>query len=302
MELFLRKFMFKENDVINFGCTKCGKCCEQTPNMSLRDMLELGDEFIFQTAHNVALSLSNSPLDKRQLEYYQMISNSIMMPELEATMFYYVDFAVTPLFTDNSCSKLNDKNECSIYIKRPNSCKLYPLSNKYDDSLQWQVVNFFKERTEKGNWKCDFSPSSSILIKNNEIYSPTYRTIYNVEMENIRDMTDKYISFLSLFGEDKKNNHFKTLFNYHKNRKVLYSSIIIALHCAVFYNMISEDEAEMFIDRQIILLKKEIQRCREIKDKRNVQVSRLYQGILDNYQKFMNSERFKKDFTDQFSM
>lgn len=294
--------MFKEDDIVNFSCTKCGKCCEQTPNMSLRDMLELGDEFVFQTAHNVSMSVANNPLEKRQLEYYQMISNSIMMPELEATMFYYVDFAATPLASLSKCSKLNSNNECSIYIKRPNACKLYPLSSKYDDSLQWQVVNFFKSRVDAGDWKCDFSQSSSVLIKDNEIYSPAYRTIYNVEMENIRDMTDKYVAFLQLFGEEKKQNHFKALFNYYKKKQSLYSSIIVSLHCAVFYSMITEEEAEDFINKQINLLKKEITYCREIKDKRNLQVSRLYQSLVENYEKFLSGDKFKTDFTEQFSI
>lgn len=294
--------MFKENDIVNFACTKCGGCCKKTPNMSLIDMLELSNEFIFQTAHNVAVSTTQNPLEKRQLEYYQMIAHSIMMPELEATMFYFVDFSVTPLQSSTNCEKLGENGECNIYLNRPNACKIFPLSNKFDDSLQWKSVNFFKNMVDKGEWKCDFSSSASVLLKDNEIYNPAYRSIYNIEMENIRDFTDKYMAFLELFGEEKKKNHLKGLFSCFQKKQQLQSSIIVSLHCAIFYSMITEEQAEEFLKNQIVLLKKQSQYCIDSKIKENVQISRLYKKLYSDYESFLEKEGFRNDFTEQFAL
>lgn len=293
--------MFNEKDTIHFSCKKCGSCCSTTPNMTLFDMMELSDEFIFQTSHNVSISYATSPLEKNATDYYRMISHTIVMPELEASMFYYVDFSILPLQTSRSCEKLKNK-ECSIYIKRPNACKLLPLSNKFDETLQWKTINFFKDMTQKADWKCDFSSNAPILIKDNEIYNRAYKTIYNIEMENIRDFTDKYMGFIDFFGHEKKNQHLKRLFNSVRNKQTLISDIIFSLQVAIFNSLITVDDANIFLKKQLVLIKKRHDDCINQKDKNNLQVSRVYKKLIDDYQKVIEKNVFEQDVTNHFNV
>lgn len=289
--------MFKENEDIHFACTQCGKCCVKTPNMSFEDMMQLSKHFIFQTTHNVAISYANNPLEKSQLEYYQMIAHTIVIPEVEASLFYYVNFGVLPLQTANACEKLVDK-KCSIYMDRPNSCRLLPLSNNYDEQLQWKAVNFFAK--EELGWECDFSKDAPLLIKDNFIYNRNYNSIYNIEMQNLRSYTDKYMDFIGNFGDEKKKKHFLRLFNTVKTQQQLITDIIFSLQVAIFYSVISDDEANEFLVNQIDLLKNAIRICMEVKDKNNLQVSRMYKKILDDYERAVNNQIFKKDVTTEF--
>jgi hypothetical protein len=292
--------MFNEKDIINFACNKCGKCCVQTPNMTFIDMLELSKEFIFQTYHNVAISYADSGLDKKQIDYYKMIAHTIMIPEIEASMFYYVDFSVLPLQTSTTCEKLVN-NECSIYINRPNSCKLLPINNKYDEGLQWKTINFFKKKSDEKEWACDFSTNATVLYKDGEIYNPTYKSLYNIEMENIRDFTDKYMLLIDMFGSEKKNSHMKRLFNCVKNSQSLVSDVVLSLQTAIFNSLISSEKAESFIEDQINLLKKNIEICIQNKDKNNLQVHRVYKKILSDYEDILSKRILQNDISLYFN-
>lgn len=289
--------MFKENDTVHFACTQCGKCCVKTPNMSFEDIMQLSKHFIFQTTHNVAISYATNPLEKLQLEYYQMIGHTIVVPEIEASLFYYVNFGVLPLQNSNQCDKLID-NKCSIYMDRPNACRLLPISNNFDEELQWKAVNFFAKK-ELG-WECDFSKEAPVLLKNNQIYSPSYNSIYNIEMQNIRNYTDKYMNFIDNFGEEKKKKHFLRLFNTVKLEQQLLTDVIFSLQVAIFYSIITIEEANDFIENQIELLKKAVSLCVERKDKSNLQVSRIYKKILLDYEKSILDDIFEQDLSSQF--
>lgn len=260
--------MFKENDIVHFACTQCGKCCVKTPNMSFEDIMQLSNHFIFQTTHNVEISYATNPLEKLQLEYYQMIGHTIMIPDLDASLFYHINFGVLPLQNSNQCDKLVD-NKCSIYMDRPNACRLLPISNNFDEELQWKAVNFFAKK-ELG-WDCDFSTAAPILLKDNQIYSQSYNSIYNIEMQNIRNYTDKYMSFIENFGAEKKNKHFLRLFNTVKVQQQLLTDVIFSLQVGIFYSIITIEDANLFMSNQIVLLKQALTNCLEKKDKSNAQ-------------------------------
>lgn len=258
-------------------------------------MMQLSKHFVFQTSHNVAISYANNPLEKYQLEYYQMIGHTVMIPEIEGSLFYYVNFGVLPFQTSTMCEKLVD-NKCSIYLDRPNSCRLLPLSNNYDEELQWKSVNFFKK--EELGWECDFSNDAPLLLKDNKIYNQTYNSLYNIEMQNIRSYTDKYMVFIENFGEDKKNKHLLRLFNSIKSGQQMITDVIFSLQVAVFYGVVSEDEVMEFLENQIKLLETSLQICLNNKDKSNLQIYRMYKKILDDYKRAFNNKIFNSDMYD----
>lgn len=285
-------YMFNKNDVIRFSCTECGKCCSTPPRSNFYDAIMLSDEFIFQTAHHAILSYTKKPLDKELADHYKIIAHSIVMPELDAMLYYYLDFTPIANPTYKSCPKLVD-NKCSIYGKRPTSCKSYPLSATVAEEEQWRTLNFFKKNVDEKDWKCDFSEKSPILFADESIYNPGQNALYYQSVESLRDFTDRYIEFI---GNDKKyqDNHFRAVFQSVSRNQLMISDMIVSLQVARYFNILTEEEVVSFIENQIRLIEKESTFSISLKMKDNLQVSRLYKKQKEEYLKALDKQIFKE--------
>ncbi|NCQ50349.1 YkgJ family cysteine cluster protein [archaeon] len=293
--------MFEKNQEIHFACTQCGKCCDKPPRVNFYEMLELADKFIFQTAHHTTISYADKPLEKKMCEHYQIIGHTIMMPELDASLFYFIDFIPISLISNKACPQLKD-NLCQIYGERPATCRISPFSAYYDETEQWKTVNFFKKNTETHNWKCSFDEKEPIIYKNNDIYSHSHNAIYNQEITHIRNITDKYIEFLSTQGDLKKNNHFKALFDAMQKNALVITDVIFMLQVGLQNNLISDDLAIRFINKQIILIEKELNSAKTLKNKDDLQTSRLYKRILEDYKKVLSTNFFTQENKENFDI
>lgn len=289
--------MFKPNDTIHFSCKQCGKCCQKSPHMHFYDMLELSDEFIFQTAHHGVLSFSKTPLEKSLLEHYQILGHTIMMPELEASLFYFIDFIPISYPSYKTCPKLIE-NQCSIYGKRPSSCKLAPFDARFDDTQQWRALQYFKDNTEKNDWKCSFDESSPIVYKEEQIYQPAQNSLYFQSVDLIRDITDKYIEFLGLASKQHQDEHFKALFQSIRQQNLMITDMVVILQVARYYNLISEEYAVTFMNNQIQLIEKEMKPALALKRKEDLQTSRLYKKQKEYYEKAIKDNLFKHSQED----
>jgi Fe-S-cluster containining protein len=231
--------MFTQSDTIHFSCTQCGGCCQKSPFMHFYDMLELSDEFFFQTAHHAVISYAHKPLEESLLNHYKAIGHTIVMPEdgIEASLFYFIDFIPVSYPSYKTCPKL-DNNLCSIYGKRPTSCRIAPLDAKFDDSQQWRTLNYFKKNVEENKWKCNFSNDQPILFKDEQIYHPNSNALYFQSVDAIRDITDKYIEFLSVSDKKYLDTHFKAVFKSITDNSLMISDMIIPLQAARFHNII----------------------------------------------------------------
>lgn len=286
--------MFTKDQEIRFSCTQCGKCCEKPPRVNFYEMLELADKFIFQTAHHTMISYAQNPLEKTLSHHYQLIGHTIMMPELDASLFYFIDFMPIPLLSYKACPQLKD-NLCQIYGERPSSCRLTPFSAFYDSQDQWKTVNFFKERVTANNWDCSFEEKDTLIFKNNDIYSPSLNALYHQEVTHIREITDKYVEFLSMQQGDRKNQHFKALFDGLQKNALIITDVILMLQCALTFNLISAEMATNFILKQRSLIEKELQYATNLKDKANLPASRLYKRMVEDYTKIINSKFFEQE-------
>ena len=293
--------MFQKEQEIHFSCTQCGKCCDKAPRVNFYEMLELSDKFIFQTAHHTMISHADHPLDKSLCEHYQLIGHTIMMPELDASLFYFIDFLPIHLATTKTCPQLKD-NLCTIYGRRPNSCRISPLSSYYDEQDQWKTINFFSDKVKNHNWGCSFDEKDPIIFKNNQIYSPSMNALYNQEIIAIRETTDKYIEFLSMQGDDRKNEHFKALFDAMQKNALVITDVIFYLQASVYFNIISSELAKNFIITQKQLIEKELTIATEMKNKDNLQTSRLYKRMIEDYSKVLNSNLFEQEIDDNFNI
>jgi Fe-S-cluster containining protein len=250
--------------------------------MHFYDMLELSNEFIFQTAHHATVSYSQSPLDKNLLNHYQALGHTIVMPEINASLFYFIDFIPMSYPSYTSCSKLVD-NQCSIYGRRPTSCRLAPFDSKFDDSQQWRTLQYFKTNTEEHDWKCNFNSDAPIVFKNEQIQQPSQNSLYFQSVDNIRDFTDKYIEFLGIANKEHQTEHFKAVFQSISKNSLMISDMIIPLQVARYHNIISGDFALEVIHNQLNLIENEMNQALLLKRKEDLQTSRLYKRQKEDY-------------------
>lgn len=288
--------MFKKEDTIHFACTQCGKCCDKAPMANFYDLFNLADEFVFQTAHHGLVSYNQKRQPEELTNFYRMIGHTIVLPELDAVLFYYINFMAVE-YPQKSCSKLKD-NLCSIYSKRPSSCKLSPINDGFDDTQQWRTINIFKEKVETEDWKCDFSEKSPVLYKNEEIYSLNHNSLYFQSIGANRDFTDKYVNFLKNGGEKYFQNHFKAVLNTALSKSQMITDLIIPLTVGLKEHVLDENTVIDFVEKQIILIEKELSNSSLFKIKDNLKVSRLYKKQRDDYKNALKNNLFKLSESD----
>lgn len=291
--------MFNQNDTIHFSCHQCGKCCSKSPFLHFYDMLELSDEFFFQTAHHAVISHANNPLSPDLLKHLQVLGHTIVMPEaeIESRLFYFIDFMPVSYPSYKNCSKL-ENNLCTIYGKRPSACRIAPLDAKFDDSQQWKTVNFYKQNVIAHDWQCSFSETDPIIYKNQQIYQPNHNNLYYQSVDSIRDITDKYIEFLGSADKEYLNNHFKAVFKSLTTESQMISDMITPLQSVRYYNIVSEDLVVNFVENQIKFIEKEMKPALSFKRKEDLQVSRLYKRQKEDYIKALKNNLFKHSFDD----
>ena len=285
-------------NIQKFNCTECGKCCSNPPNVNFYEMLELSDEFIFQTNHHVILSKINNLIDKDLALHYQRLGHSIVMPELDATMFYFIDFSPIQLLSYKSCSKL-ENNLCSIYGKRPDSCRIKPGSFHVPHTMQEKHIKIF---TQKKEYQCDTSDSASSYFYPDEhsFAQPYNQTIYNRNINSIRESTDIFIDFLEQINEEKKNEHFKMLFNsLTKNQNVI-SDVITIMHAYQSNGLISSSVIETFFQNQLKLIENESKKTTFFQLKENLKVNRFYKKMISDYNKYLTQKPYNNTSQDIF--
>ena len=291
--------MFKQDDTIHFGCTQCGKCCSQSPLVNFYDLFDLADEFVFQTAHHGFMSYNTNMLEEELTNFYRMIGHSIVLPELDGVLFYYINFMAVE-YPNKSCSKLIN-NKCSIYNKRPSSCKLSPINDGFDDTQQWRNINLFKKNVIEKQWGCDFSENLPILYKDEQIYSLNHNSLYFQSIGANRDFTDKYVQFIQNGGEKYFQNHFKAVLHSALSKSQMITDLIIPLSIGLKDHLLDEDTVNSFVEKQIILIEKELNNSSFLKIKDNLKVSRLYKKQRDDYKNALKNNLFKLK-TDDFGI
>lgn len=288
--------MFKKEDTIHFACTQCGKCCDKSPLANFYDLFNLADEFVFQTAHHGLLSYNKKREAEELTQFYRMIGHTLVLPELDAVLFYYINFMAVE-YPQETCSKLKD-NLCTIYSKRPSSCKLSPINDGFDDTQQWKTINIFKDKVENKDWKCDFSENAPILYKNEEIYSLNHNSLYFQSIGSNRDFTDKYVNFIKNGGEKYFQNHFKAVLNTTLSKSQMITDLMIPLTVGLKEHVLDESTVIDFVEKQIILIEKELSKSSFFKIKDNLKISRLYKKQKDDYKNALKNNLFKLDEND----
>lgn len=289
-EVYNKDFSYS-GETIHFGCTQCGKCCNVPPKVEFNELFRLKDEFIFQTNHTCFLSYNKNPLPKEITDFYNGIGHTIVLTDLEAVMFYFIEF--TPMINPSykQCPKLVD-NKCSIYENRPHSCELYPFSKSYEQEEQWRSIQFFRKKTDEGIYQCDFSEKSPIIYDNHMFSNYSLENRFEKSISDIHNFTNHYISFLESISKDYKNSHFKYLVNAISQNSLFISDTLNPMLSGVLNNLITKKDAEEFVKSQIKLIEKEIQSSQLNKNKENLHTSRLYTKQRSMFEKALLTDMF----------
>lgn len=277
--------MFSENSKINFLCTSCGKCCSSPPIVNFYEMLELSKEFVFQMAHRTVLSTLKNPIEKLKAQHMEKIAHTIVVPEFDCSIFYYVDFVPILFENEKNCSKL-ENNLCSIYGKRPISCRISPINTTYAEHEQWIPISTFQKKVSSEKWGCSFSETDPVIFNDKKPIQNL--NLYNQSLYSIREITDKYLEFIISQGDEVKNKHLISIFEATQKKSTIYHDIIQALQMGLYHNIIVPNFAKNVVANQILLLE---QKMIELNSKHKVsklqieQINNLhlyYQKILDN--------------------
>ncbi len=277
--------MFSATSKINFSCNSCGKCCSEAPIVNFYEMLELSNEFVFQMAHRTVLSTLKNPIDKFKAQHLEKIAHTIVVPEFDCTIFYYVDFLPILFENDKGCPKLENKL-CNIYGKRPISCRLSPISPKFSESEQWFPINEFQKKVTTEKWECSFSEKDPIIFNDNKLTQNL--NLYNQSLYTIREITDKYIDFIVSQGDEAKNKHLISIFEATQKKSTIYHDIIQSLQMGIYHNIIMPNFAKNVVSNQILLLEQKMEELSSKYQTSKLQIEQInnlhlyYQKILDN--------------------
>lgn len=273
---------------INFKCNKCGGCCNQAPKVNFYEMIEMQEDFIWQACHNILISTTNNPIDKTKAEQLHTIGHTIVVPEHELSLFYYIDFQPIETIINNKCPKLSQENMCSIYGRRPTRCRLSPFSILDNEASQIKNINIFKDNVAKSLWNCSFDSKDYPLYSDFGFKQASHKSLFYQEMHQTRDITDKFIDFLELQDENTKQKHFESLFDYSVNKKfnTVFSDLEFIFHMSLYFNLISDFSINEFISKQQSLLN---ERINLVIDK---ETNNKYKLLNERYSYFLNNDYF----------
>ncbi len=276
------------HDVIHFNCHQCGGCCSEAPKVNFYEMLEMQNDFIWQACHNIVISTLESPIDKIKAEQLQTLGHTIVVPEQDLSLFYYIDFQPIDLKNNNRCPKLSKDNTCSIYGRRPTRCRISPFNILDGEHSQFKNILIFQENTQKGLWRCSFNETDSSIYSIDGFKQSNHRSLFYQETHQIRDFTDKFIDFLELQDQNAKQNHFESLFDYSVNKKfsTIFSDLDFIFHMSIYYNLINELSLNDFISRQINLIDYKLKNIID-KDTNN-----QYKTLKEKYSYFLTNDYF----------
>ncbi|MCV9964919.1 YkgJ family cysteine cluster protein [Pararhizobium sp. BT-229] len=179
---------------INFLCTACGKCCDSQPQISVREMYSLLDDFVmeaslicqpttvpeaFRRRHTPAHAAMGQMVANRAVELGGLKTHSI------GGVFGYGKELVVTLAGNalgyphkRRCPVLTSDNKCGIYDRRPATCRYIPGQHLVPMDQQHLAVGKFREL--HGKERCDWSSSAPALVRDGVIVEPTMTEAFRV--------------------------------------------------------------------------------------------------------------------------
>ncbi|MFM5916771.1 MAG: YkgJ family cysteine cluster protein [Novosphingobium sp.] len=171
----------------HFACTQCGACCNRAPELELGEASAYADTFVLQLMMRI-YSLPRSLADyecalsrelasaeyyesKRLLGTYAAASWPIKAVRGGRAVEYvqYLNLSVLPLdIGTGSCPAL-DGTSCSIYERRPLSCRTVPVHYSRPEAAAVRDLDAF---TAKAGFLCQTTCEAPVIIENGRLTDP----------------------------------------------------------------------------------------------------------------------------------
>ena len=163
-----------------FACTQCGQCCNRAPELELGEAAALADVFVLRLMlriYSLPRSLAdyrsaNLPRDQASAEYYQskrLLSSfaaaswpaKVQRGNKVVDYTQYLSLSVLPLDLGlGSCSALAE-TRCTVYERRPLSCRSVPLHYSRPAASAAHDLDAF---TAHPGYRCDTGGAAPVII------------------------------------------------------------------------------------------------------------------------------------------
>ncbi len=170
-----------------FACTSCGQCCNRAPELELGEAAALADVFVLQLMlriyslpRGLADYAADLPRDQASAEFYQtkrLLSRfaaaswnaKVQRGSKVLDYVQYLSVSVLPLDLGiGACSALAD-NRCSIYPRRPLSCRAVPLHYSRPEASAARALDAF---VATPGFACAVDDSAPLAIVRDRIVDP----------------------------------------------------------------------------------------------------------------------------------
>lgn len=176
----------------HFACTACGKCCTESPEMTVLEAVRLGDVFVPALVYrltslpkddNEAAFASLSPhrhfrgMDGRELVARLRESSAVKSAGAvvsEAGWDHHVSITARPwTYATLWCTALDaEHRRCTIHERRPHTCRTVPI--RYDVPAGLLVRAFRGVLGDGQGFECDVSDAAPVLLRDGECVDPEY--------------------------------------------------------------------------------------------------------------------------------
>ena len=164
-----------------FACTRCGQCCNRAPELELGEAAALADVFvlrlmlrIYSLPRALANFASDLPRDQASAEFYE--SKRLLSQFAAAswpakaqrgtvTVDYvqYLSLSVLPLDLGTGTCPALGGDSCTIYPRRPLSCRSVPLHYSRPAVAAARELDAF---VATPGFRCETGPDAPLVIAN----------------------------------------------------------------------------------------------------------------------------------------
>jgi Fe-S-cluster containining protein len=166
---------------LRFACTRCGACCNRSPEVLLSEAAGLADLFVFRLMFRLyALPRrSAGPADahyqsKRLLDAFAAHSWPVKRrPGANAIgQTNYLTISALTLETGSGACAALDGGGCTIYERRPLACRTVPFHySRAEASAERDLAAF----VATGGYRCDTSEDAPVVLAEGRIVDPRAR-------------------------------------------------------------------------------------------------------------------------------
>ena len=175
---------------LRFACTRCGACCDRSPEVELSEANELADIFVFRLMFRLydlprtyagwlacgkaADSSEGFYESKRLLNAFAARKSPVRKVHAGKAVDYTRYLTISALTLDagaGACGALRDGG-CSIYDRRPLACRTVPFHYSRPEAFAARELGEF---VSKPGYRCDTGPDAPVAIDGGRIVHAGWR-------------------------------------------------------------------------------------------------------------------------------